>query len=114
MTDETNPREELLDIGPLNEERMSPAVAVASVAMNFALKYHDINTVQEGALYQQYKLEGRNMRDLHLDMVFETAKRIELHLITSANRLSEEVYRTLIEAIAAEPGPPEEAGEGEA
>lgn len=91
------------DLGPLGDAQVSPAVGVASVALTLALKYHDINTVQDGALYQQYKLEGKNMHALHLDHVFETAMRIEQHLLLSPNRLSETVYRTLVEAMALDP-----------
>jgi hypothetical protein len=35
---------------------ISPQVGLASIALNFAIKYYDINTVQDGALYQQYKI----------------------------------------------------------
>lgn len=92
--------ENLLSLEPIKDTPMSPAVAVAGVALSLALKYHDINMVKDGALYQQYKLEGKNFRDLHLDVVFETAIRIEQHLMTSSNRLSETIYGGLIEALA--------------
>lgn len=73
-------------------------VGMAAIALNFALKYHDINTVQDGALYQQYKLEGRNMRDLHLDMVFYTAEQIERHLLNAPSRLA----LMVLEAVASD------------
>lgn len=72
----------------LKDAPISPEVGMAAIALNFALKYHDINTVQDGALYQQYKLEGRNMHGLHLDMVFETAMQIERHLLQTPSRLA--------------------------
>lgn len=100
----------LLDLGPLSDTPISPAVAVASVALNMALKYADITTVQDGALYQQYKLEGKNLQGLHLDYVFDIATRIERHLMTSANRLSEVVYGTLLDAISDEPDEDPAAG----
>src|SRR3990167_8274411 len=56
-------------------------VGISAIALNMALKYHDINTVQDGTLYQQYKLEGKNMHALHLDEVFHTAIQIEQHLV---------------------------------
>lgn len=74
---------------------MSPATGIAALALNFALKYHDINTVQDGTLYQQYKLEGRNFQNLQLDMVFETAMRIEAHLVTSEERIAAIVIECL-------------------
>ena len=65
-----DPKEMAKELGPAADARIGPAVGVASIALNMAMKYHDINTVQDGALYQQYKLEGKNMRPLHFDMVF--------------------------------------------
>lgn len=69
-------------------ERVGPMIGVATIALNMALKYHDINTVQDGILYQQYKLEGKNMHGLHMDMVFDTAKQIERHLIAANTRVA--------------------------
>lgn len=94
--DNDNP---LLDVGQLNDAAVSPSTAVAALALNFAMKYHDINTVQDGTLYQQYKLEGRNMTPLHLDMVFETARRFEEHIITAPNRLAELIIEGVAEAV---------------
>lgn len=74
---------------------IAPAHGIAALALNFALKYHDINTVQDGALYQQYKLEGRNMTALHLDMVFETAIKIEAHLLGASERIA----KLLVDAL---------------
>jgi hypothetical protein len=68
--------------------KIAPAHGIAAIALNMALKYHDINTVQDGELYQQYKLEGRNMHTLHLDHVFETAIRMEAHLIGGSKRIA--------------------------
>lgn len=96
----------LLDLGP--EAANSPiptGVAVAAIALNFAMKYHDINTVQDGTLYQQYKLEGKNFEALHLGAVFDTAKQIEAHLMSGANRLSDMVFESLIEGLSEEVAP---------
>lgn len=84
----------------LPESTMPQAVGIGAIALGMALRYHDINTVQDGTLYQQYKLEGRNMRDLQLDMVFETATRIERHLVGTSHRLSEMVVNLVGEEIA--------------
>ncbi len=72
----------------VKNEPLGPMIGVAAIALNMALKYHDINTVQDGALYQQYKLEGRNMRNLQLEYVFDTALRIEEHLINANQRVA--------------------------
>jgi len=75
---------------------------LAAIALNLAMKYHDINMIKDGALYQQYKLEGRNIPSLHLDMVFETAIRIEYHLLNSPSRLADhmmELCRDTIEDV---------------
>ena len=82
-----NPIELAKELGPAGDARVGPHVGVATIALNMAMKYHDISTVQDGTLYQQYKLEGRNMAPLHLDMVFETAIHIERHLVKSNERI---------------------------
>jgi hypothetical protein len=104
MTDPEN----LLAVEGAEQARISPAMGVAMIALNMALKYHDISTVQDGTLYQQFKMEGKNMDTLHLDHVFETARRIERHLLTSANQVSQMMIDGVmdaIEAIAAEESP---------
>ncbi|HEY1806048.1 MAG TPA: hypothetical protein VGG45_16360 [Terracidiphilus sp.] len=105
MTDKT-------DENPLNPVRdnigdapVAPAHGIASLALALALKYHDINTIQDGTLYQQYKLEGRNMRDLHLDMVFETAIAMERHLLASSQRIAAIVVEALEISVDEEVGP---------
>ena len=45
----------------------TPVEGVAAIALTMAMKFCDINTVQDGVLYQQYKMEGKNMSGLHLD-----------------------------------------------
>lgn len=82
--------------GPLGNTPVAPAHGIAAIALSMAMKYHDIATVQDGALYQQYKLEGRNMRELHIDMVFETAIAIELHLLGASERIA----KVLVDALA--------------
>lgn len=84
------------ELKPIGDAPVATGTAVGALALNLALKYHDIGTVQDGALYQQYKLEGRNMRELHLDMVFETAIRMEMHLLGASERIA----NLVVEAIA--------------
>lgn len=109
---------ELLNLPELKEVALSTPHAISSLAMNFAMKFHDINTVQEGALYQQMKLEGKNLSPLFLEYVFETAARIELWLMRSPNRLSEALLNEFADAVEAvleedalapEPGEEDEA-----
>ncbi len=76
---------------------VAPAHGIAAIALSMAMKYHDINTIQDGTLYQQYKLEGRNMHGLQLDDVFNTAERMERWLLQSSDRIA----NVVIEAIAA-------------
>jgi len=99
MTEEPETENPFNALEPVRDTRVAPAVGIASLALNFALKYHDINTVQDGALYQQYKLEGRNMRSLHLDHVFETAIRMERHLLAASDRIA----KIVVDAIAEMP-----------
>lgn len=83
-----NPQEFAKELGPAANAEIGPMIGVASIALNMAMKYHDINTVHDGALYQQYKLEGKNLPPLHLDMVFETAIQIERHLVGGNKRVT--------------------------
>jgi hypothetical protein len=73
---------------PIKDSPVAPATGIAALALNMALKYHDMNLVKDGTLYQQYKLEGRNMRDLHLDAVFETAIQMEAFLLGASERIA--------------------------
>ena len=92
-----DPKELAKELGPAADAQIGPYVGVATIALNMAVKYHDINTVQDGALYQQYKLEGRSMPTLHLNMVFETAMQIEKHLVGANKRVTELLIATLVE-----------------
>jgi hypothetical protein len=92
MTDEEKPFQEL---EPISGTAVAPPQGIAALALTMALKYHDINTVHDGQLYQQYKLEGRNMRELQLDIVFETAIKIEAHLLGANERIA----KMIVEAI---------------
>ena len=74
---------------------IAPAHGIAALALDMSMKYHDIATVQDGTLYQQYKLEGRNLQPLDLDMVFETAIKIELHLLGASERIAKIVVDAL-------------------
>lgn len=89
---------ELLDLPGLSEVSLAPAHGIAALALNFALKFWDIATVQDGTLYQQYKLEGRNMKPIELTDVLDVARRIEVHMLSSSQRIA----GLVIDAIAYE------------
>lgn len=87
---------------PIGDTPLATSHGVAAIALTLAMKYHDINTVQDGTLYQQYKLEGRNMQPLHIDMVFETAIKIERHLLASSDRIAKLVIDAVVDGIEKE------------
>jgi hypothetical protein len=100
--------EEAIDALPdeLRDTPVTTQTGLAAIAMNFALKYADTITCKDGTLYQQYKLEGRNLHALHLDEVFHYAKQIEKHLLEAPSRLAmmvlDAVGNDIEEAIEAE------------
>ena len=111
MTDEAmdgtpkddNPLDDVVKSFPPDTQlQISPATGIAAMGLNLSLKYHDINTVQDGTLYQQYKLEGKNLRGLTLDSVLETAKIFERHILEAPNRLTNAIMETITESIEAE------------
>lgn len=89
----------LLELSEVVDAPISPATGIAALAMNFALKYHDINHIHDGQLYQQYKIEGRNIAPLSLEWVFETARRIELHIMAAPNRLTDVLLEAVVEGV---------------
>ena len=97
MTDPVSEHKELAELKDLAPNTpVGAAHGIAAIALSMAMKYHDIGMIKDGVLYQQYKLEGRNLQPLHLDMVFETAIKIEMHLLGASQRIAQVV----IEAIA--------------
>lgn len=90
---------ELLKIPEVADAPVTSETGIAALAMNFALKYADISTVQDGTLYQQYKLEGKNLHPLHLDEVFYYASQIEKHLLNAPNRLALAVLDNALQTI---------------
>lgn len=98
MTDVPSEHEELGELAKISPNTpIAPAHGIAAIALSMAMKYHDINTVQEGALYQQYKLEGKNMAPLHLDMVLDTATKIEAWLLGASERIASLVIDAVTE-----------------
>lgn len=79
----------------LGDVPVAPAHGIAALALDMAIKYHDMGMVKDGALYQQYKLEGRNIETLQLDMVFETAIKMEMYLLGASERIAKVVVDAL-------------------
>lgn len=104
VSDEADPMKEL---EPISDTKVSPATGISAIALHMAMKYHDITMVKDGALYQQYKIEGKNMTELHLDVVFETAIKIEAHLLASSDRISGIVIDAITQGMA-EDEPPDD------
>jgi hypothetical protein len=90
----------------IGDTPVAPAHGIAAIALDMAMKYHDIATVKDGALYQQYKLEGKNFRELHLDVVLETAMKIEAWLLGSSERIAKLVVDAISVAVEDEPEVP--------
>lgn len=107
MSDDQNLHQDLEGLEPMRDVKIASAHGIAAIALNMALKYHDISVVKDGTLYQQYKLEGRNIRELHLDMVFETAIRIEMYLLGASDRIAKIVVEALVEPFSDDNAPNE-------
>lgn len=91
---------ELATLSP--DTPVAPAHGIAALALSMAIRYHDSGVIKDGALYQQYKLEQRNIETLTLDMVFETAIKIEKHLLAGSKRIADIVVDALEAAVEAD------------
>ncbi len=91
---------------PIGGTQVAPAVGIAAIVLNMALKYHDIATIKDGTMYQQYKMEGRNLREIHVDHVFETAILMEGHLLGASDRIAQLIVDAL-EISVVDDQPPE-------
>lgn len=90
---------EMKTLAPAGDLPLAPAHGIAALALNMSLKYHDINMVKDGTLYQQYKLEGKNFRPFTIDEVFETAMRMEEWLLGASDRIAKIVVDCVKDAI---------------
>ena len=117
MTEEPeNPKgDAFADLEPIKDAPIAPAHGVAAIALHMAIRYHDMAIIKDGLLYQQYKLEGKNMVSLHLDMILETATKIEMWLLGASERIAKIVVEAVVEAAEHEPTPEASPGaeEGE-
>jgi hypothetical protein len=88
MTDELPEGHDFKGLEPLKDAPVAPAHGIAAIALNMAMKWHDMSIVKDGQLYQQYKLEGRNIQNIDLADVFETAMKMERYLLGSSERIA--------------------------
>lgn len=102
------PADNLLAIEGADNAPIPTSVGIAAIALNMALKWHDMRLIKDGALYQQKKLAGENFEFIDLNSVFETAKQIEAHLMHSPDRLSGLVLE-VIEDVLAQAGEADES-----
>jgi|ERR1051325_3771095 hypothetical protein len=99
MNEENHISEDMKALEPLKDAPIAPAHGIAALALNMALKYHDMGMIKDGALYQQYKLEGRNIETIHLEMVFETAIKMEAFLLGASERIAKIVVDAIEIAV---------------
>lgn len=90
---------EMKALEPMKDNPVAPAHGIAALALNMALKYHDTNMVKDGALYQQYKLEGKNFRPYTIDEAFETTMKIEIWLLGASDRIASIVIDAVKDAV---------------
>jgi hypothetical protein len=95
-----NTAEDFKALEPIMSTPVAPAQGIAALALNLALKYHDMSMVKDGQLYQQYKLEGRNIREIDLDVVFETAMKMEAFLLGASERIAQIVVDAINDGSA--------------
>ncbi len=89
------PLDGLEDIPANTQIRMSESTMIATVALNMALKWHDTSVIKDGTMYQQLRMEGKEIRSLCLDHVFDTAKLFERHIMEASGRLTELTMETI-------------------
>lgn len=89
---------------------VAPAHGIAALALSIAVKYHDMGMIKDGVLYQQYKMEGRNIHTLGLEEVFETAIKIEKHLLGSSDRIAKVIIDALEVKVEDDPPADDEPG----
>lgn len=79
----------------LGNAPISAPRGIAAMALSMAMKYHDVATIKDGVMYQQMKMEGKNIMPIHLDHVLETAERLEMWLVGADERFA----KMIVEAI---------------
>ena len=103
---------EFADLEPVKDLPINNPTGIAAIALTLAMRYHDMSMIKDGALYQQYKLEGRNILNIALADVFDTAIQIEAHLMGASERFADLVIDVIQEAANTETDaavPPDDA-----
>jgi hypothetical protein len=98
----SEPPDLLQGLEPIRDTPVAPAHGIAAIALTMAIRYHDFATIKDGALYQQYKLEGRNITSIGLADVFDTAIKIEAWLLGSSERIAKIVVDAITEPEGAD------------
>lgn len=79
---------------------ISASTGISALAMNFALKWHDMRIIKDGTLYQQKKMEGANIQIIDLPDVLQTAMQFEAYLLSGPERhakiLKEDIMKRLV------------------
>lgn len=105
MTDDTltlSDEDNLLKLPAGVDGPIPSGVAVGALALNFALKYYDMRLVKDGVMYQQLKLEQKELGTFGLQDVFEIAKQIEVHLLATSDRVASLVVEALVDGVLRE------------
>lgn len=90
------------ELAPIGNTPVAPAHGIAAIALNMAMKYHDMQMIPDGLTYQQYKMEGRNIRTIGIVDVFETAEKIEVWLLASSERIANVVIDAVSDGLLAD------------
>lgn len=91
---------------PIRDAPMTTSMAIAAISLNMAMKYHDFTVVKDGVMYQQLKMEQKEMRTIQFEDVLETADRIRDYLIESESvirSMMTESVMNVLERIAEDP-----------
>jgi len=102
MSDE-NPIAEVAEHLP--DAGINPAHGIAGIALSMALRWHDTGVVKDGAMYQQLRVEGKEIRPMDVHDVLDTAKLFEKHLMDAPNRLSAMVFDVIEQVLLGEEVP---------
>jgi hypothetical protein len=85
--------------GPLlpvmGDKPIAPAHGIAALALSLSMKYHDMAMIKDGAMYQAYKMEGRNIQTVGLKEVLDTAEKLEVWLLGASDRIA----KIIVDAI---------------
>jgi plasmid maintenance system antidote protein VapI len=81
---------------------INPMVGIGAIALNMAINYLDMTVVKDGQLYQQLKIEGKEIKGVSLETAFHYAKQIERHLMGTSDRIAGIVLDAISHGIASD------------